>query len=340
MEEAIRRSVERQFPELTGAYHLPRFAVVVGVPDAPAEHAIADDFRPRYAVDVQVLLPDGEPDPDLPTLYALPLPVPSGGQERGLFGVPEPGTLVVIGFAYGLPSRPFIQQILAHNLSLPRVPDGDLVWQHSETCQQRADADGNWLRQSDGRIRDDSLEREVSALANAERYQTTDIEVDDHATERVGGIKRIEALGALKLLSGGSATLGGVDDLNLATGRDLNQAAGHDLKTTVAGKATTMIGADASATVGGNLQEQIEGLRQSLAGGGQRLEAPTTWLGSDSVNVLQVLLDLINLVQQMNTQLAGHGHPSHGSPPTTAAAFTANVAKATQLNGQLAPITA
>lgn len=340
MEEAIRRSVERQFPELTGAYHLPRFAVVVGVPDAPAEHAIADDFRPRYAVDVQVLLPDGEPDPDLPTLYALPLPVPSGGQERGLFGVPEPGTLVVIGFAYGLPSRPFIQQILAHNLSLPRVPDGDLVWQHSEACQQRADADGNWLRQSDGRIRDDSLEREVSALANAERYQTTDIEVDDHATERVGGIKRIEALGALKLLSGGSATLGGVDDLNLATGRDLNQAAGRDLKTTVAGKATTMIGADASATVGGNLQEQIEGLRQSLAGGGQRLEAPTTWLGSDSVNVLQVLLDLINLVQQMNTQLAGHGHPSHGSPPTTAAAFTANVAKATQLNGQLAPITA
>lgn len=340
MEEAIRRSVERQFPELTGAYHLPRFAVVVGVPDAPADHAIADDFRPRYAVDVQVLLPNGEPDPDLPTLYALPLPAPSGGQERGLFGVPEPGTLVVIGFAYGLPSRPFIQQILAHNLSLPRVPDGDLVWQHSEACQQRADADGNWLRQTDGRIRDDSLEREVSALANAEHYQTTDIEVDDHATERVGGIKRIEALGALKLLSGGSATLGGVDDLNLATGRDLNQAAGRDLKTTVAGKATTTVGADASATVGGNLQEQIEGLRQSLAAGGQRLEAPTTWLGSDSVNVLQVLLDLINLVQQMNTQLAGHGHPSLNAPPSTAAAFTANAATATQLNGQLAPITA
>ena len=340
MEEAIRRSVERQFPELTGAYHLPRFAVVVGVPDAPSEHAIADDFRPRYAVDVQVLLPNGEPDPDLPTLYALPLPVPSGGQERGLFGVPEPGTLVVIGFAYGLPSHPFIQQILAHGLSLPRVPDGDLVWQHSEACQQRADADGNWLRQTDGRIRDDALEREVSAQANAERYQTTDIDVDDHATERVGGIKRIEDLGALKLLSGGSATLGGVDDLNLATGRDLNQAAARDLKTTVVGKATTTVGADASATVGGDLQEQIEGLRQSLAAGGQRLEAPTTWLGSDSVNVLQVLLDLIDLVQQMNTQLAGHGHPSLNAPPSTAGAFTANVATATQLNGQLAPITA
>ena len=196
------------------------------------------------------------------------------------------------------------------------------------------------MRQTDGRIRDDSLEREVSAQANAERYQTTDIEVDDHATERVSGIKRIEALGALKLLSGGSATLGGVDDLNLATGRDLNQAAGRDLKTTVAGKATTMVGADASATVGGDLQEQIEGLRQSLAAGGQRLQAPSTWLGSDSVNVLQVRLDLIDLVQQMNTQLAAHGHPSLNAPPGTAANFTANASTAQQLNGQLAPITA
>ncbi|MGP3790305.1 hypothetical protein [Pseudomonas sp. B392_1p] len=331
MEEAIRRSVERQFPELTGAYHLPRFAMVVGVPDAPAEHAIADDFRPRYAVDLQVLLPDGTPDPDLPTLHAVPLPVPSGGQERGLFGIPELGTWVVVGFAYGLPSRPFVQQILAHGLSLPRVPDGDLVWQHSEACQQRADADGNWLRQTDGRIRDDALEREVTALANAEHYQHSDIEVDEHATERVGGIKRIEALGALKLLSGGSATLGAVDDLNLATGRDHNQAIGRNQTTTITGNAT--------ATIRGDLLEQIEGLRKSIAAGGQHLEAPKTWIGSEGVNVLQVLLDLVDLVQQMNTQLAAHAHPI-GQPPSNAAAFTANAATAQQLNGQLAPITA
>jgi hypothetical protein len=47
MDDAIRRSVERQFPELTGGYHLPRFARVVAVADAPAGAGICDDFRSR-----------------------------------------------------------------------------------------------------------------------------------------------------------------------------------------------------------------------------------------------------------------------------------------------------
>ena len=158
MEDAIRRSVERQFPELTGGYHLPRFGRVVAVPDAPAAPGLCDDFRPRYGVDVQVLLPDGEPDPDLPILAGLPLPAPMGGQEAGMFGFPEENTTVVVCFAYGMPHKPFIQQILPHGLSLPRVPKGDQVWQHSEACQQRVDADGNWLRQTDGKI----LERRSS----------------------------------------------------------------------------------------------------------------------------------------------------------------------------------
>jgi hypothetical protein len=154
MEDAIRRAVDRQFPELSGGYHLPRFGRVVAVPDAPAAPGLCDDFRPRFGVDVEVLLPDGEPDPSLPILAGLPLPAPMGGQEAGMFGFPEEGTTVVISFAYGLPNKPFITQILPHGLSLPRVPKGDQVWQHSEACQQRVDADGNWLRQTDGKIQD------------------------------------------------------------------------------------------------------------------------------------------------------------------------------------------
>ena len=72
MEDAIRRSVERQFPELTGGYHLPRFARVIGVADAPASAGICDDFRPRYAVDLQLLDENDEPDPALPALAFVP----------------------------------------------------------------------------------------------------------------------------------------------------------------------------------------------------------------------------------------------------------------------------
>jgi len=47
-EDAIRCAVERQFPELTGGYHLPRFAQVTAVADAPADAGFCDDFRQRY----------------------------------------------------------------------------------------------------------------------------------------------------------------------------------------------------------------------------------------------------------------------------------------------------
>lgn len=315
MEDAIQRTVERRFPELSGGYHLPRFGRVVAVSDAPAAQALCDDFRPRFGVDVEVLLPDGEPDPALPLLTSLPLPAPMGGQERGMFGFPEEGTTVVVCFAYGLPHKPYIQQILPHGLSLPRVPQGDLVWQHSEACQQRVDADGNWLRQTDGKIQDKAVERQVDALDNAERYQSHQVDVDDHSTETVGGVKKVEALGALKLLSGGSASLAAVDDLHQATGRDLNLVVGQKLNT----------------TVGGDLQERIRGIRRSLA--------PRTWLGSEGVNVLQVLCDLLDLVEQMNTQIAAHVHGS--SPvPSNAAAFSSNAVKAASLGGKLKPITA
>ena len=191
MEDAIKRAVERQFPELTGGYHLPRFAKVLAVADAPAGAGVCDDFRPRFGVDLQVLGPDGEVDANLPVLSGVPLPVPVGGDEMGFYAFPEEGTTVVVCFAYGLPHKPYIQTVLPHGLTLPKVPKGDQVWQHSEACQQRVDADGNWLRQTDGKIQDKAIEREVEAQDNTETFQSHSRTVDDHSTESVGGIKKI-----------------------------------------------------------------------------------------------------------------------------------------------------
>lgn len=322
MEDAIKRAVERQFPELTGGYHLPRFAKVLAVADAPAGAGVCDDFRPRFGVDLQVLGPDGEVDEKLPVLSGVPLPVPVGGDEMGFYAFPEEGTTVVVCFAYGLPHKPYIQTVLPHGLTLPKVPKGDQVWQHSEACQQRVDADGNWLRQTDGKIQDKAIEREVEAQDNTETFQSHTRTVDDHSTESVGGIKKIEALGALKLLSGGSASLAAVDDLHQATGRDLNLVVGQKL----------------NATVGGDMQEQIQGLRRSAAQVGQRLQAPKTWLGSEGVNVLQVLCALLDLVQEMNAQLATHTH-GPTPVPSNAAAFSQAEASTLILATQLKPIT-
>ncbi|WP_448645612.1 hypothetical protein [Pseudomonas mohnii] len=324
MDDAIKRSVERQFPELTGGYHLPRFARVVGIADAPAGAGICDDFRPRYAVDIEVLLPSGEADPDMPMLSGVPLPVPTGGEEMGVYGFPEEGTRVVVCFAYGLPSSPYIQTILPHGLSLPKVPKGDQVWQHSDAVQQRVDADGNWTRQTDGKIRDQAIEREVEAHDNQERYQSHVQQVEHHSTETVGGVKKIEALGALKLNSAGTATVAALDDLHQATGRDFN----------------LVVGQKHNAAVGGDMQEKIQGLRKSVAAVSQQLQAPKSWIGSGTVNLFQVVCDTLDLLQEMNTQLAAHTHVPGTTPsPSDAAAFSSKAARASTLSTRLKPVT-
>ena len=233
-------------------------------------------------------------------------------------------SMVVVNFAYGMPSKPSIQTILPHGLSLPKVPKEDQVWQHSETAQQRVDADGNWSRQTDGRIQDFSAEREVQSLDNQEHYQSHSQTVDDHSKETVGGVKTIEALGAVKLLSGGSMSVAAVDDMHQATGRDLN----------------LVVGDKYNATVGGDMQERIEGLRKSVAGDGQRSVAPKNWIGYESVNLFQVVCDLLDLVQEMNVQLAGHAHlPGPMPSPIDAAVFRSQAAKTALMSSALWTIT-
>ncbi|PHN78364.1 phage baseplate assembly protein V [Pseudomonas syringae] len=322
MDDAIKRSVERQFPELTGGYHLPRFAKVVAVVDAPASAGLCDDFRPRFSVDLQVMGPDGEIDTALPVLAGVPLPMPVGGDEMGFFAFPEEGTQVVVCFAYGLPHKPYIQTILPHGLTLPKVPKGDQVWQHSDAVQQRVDADGNWLRKTDGKIQDQAIEREVEAMTNTESFQSHTRTVDDHSTESVGGVKKIEALGALKLLSGGSASLAAVDDLHQATGRDLN----------------LVVGLKHNAAVGGDMVERIQGLRASITNLSQSLQAPKTWLGSEGTNVLRVLIDTLDLLARLAADVSSH---THGATPvpTQAHTFLAEGVNASRLSAELRKVT-
>lgn len=114
-----------------------------------------------------------------------------------------------------------------------------------------------------------------------------------------------------------------VDDLHQATGRDLN----------------LVVGDKYNATAGGDMQERIEGLRKSVAGESQRLVAPKNWIGSETVNLFQVVCDLLDLVQEMNVQLAGH---THGPTPVpeNASAFSHNAIMALQFSTKLNPIIA
>jgi hypothetical protein len=53
------------------------------------------------------------------------------------------------------------------------------------------------------------------------------------------------------------------------------------------------------------------------------------------VNIFHLVVDLLDLVHEMNTQLAAHVHPG----PTNAAAFAADAAKAVLLPAMLGSVT-
>ncbi|MDE1465563.1 hypothetical protein ORQ98_26740 [Spartinivicinus sp. A2-2] len=56
--------------------------------DLPEQGSLCDDFRPYYAVDIEVLNAQGKPDKKLPILPSVMVP----GKEKGLYGLPELGT--------------------------------------------------------------------------------------------------------------------------------------------------------------------------------------------------------------------------------------------------------
>ena len=341
MRKLLEKIVLKIFPELSGGMHLPRFARVLAVNDAPADGGASERFRPRYAVDFEVLTPDGEVDKAYPVYEAVPLPVPVGcGQEAGLFGFPEPGTLIEIGFAYGRPDLPIVRQIYPQGLNLPRVAMGEQRWQQSPGVAQAVDQDGNWTRQTDGAITDESLRRVTRAVENLDEFSRELRTIHEHSTEKVGGNKIIEAMGALRLRSGASANLVAVDNINLTTARDYTLTAAQDRhevagrhhvalvkgnkEETVVGNRTEDVGGNRTESTGGNISADVGGESSELVGKTKSIQAEHIALQAQtisftntdgSISFLGLLVDFMEEARCALHDLAMHTHPAVGSAP-------------------------
>lgn len=298
MDEQIKRITDRAHPELPSRLHLPLFARVEAISDPLQKEQLSERFRPRYAVDLQVLKETGEPDELLPVFRSVPLPANMAGIERGTYGFPEPGTLVELAFAYGLPDRPFIRTVLTEGLGVPPVAPGETVIQAAPGVHQRADAAGNWDRRTNADILDDCLRYVLVCYSSTETVSEFYRKVRQNSTEEVLGVKTIEALGALKLLSAGTLNIGAVDNLNITTASDQNNTVGRDIKQRV-----------------GNILDSLAVAKQLL----KVQDGGTVWLGSEAVNVLKILSDLIQVVADVANTSANHVHEytDNGSPLKT-----------------------
>jgi hypothetical protein len=74
-------------------------------------------------VDLRVLDEHDQPDSLFPVFKSVPLPAFCAVLERDVFGFPEPGTIVELAFAYGLPNKPsfarFLPRVNAYHHSNP-----------------------------------------------------------------------------------------------------------------------------------------------------------------------------------------------------------------------------
>lgn len=152
LKETFRAIILEIFPELQG-YHYPIKAKVVKVYEAAGK---ASEFNNLYACDVQPLKKDGAIDEYSPVIPDVEIPVIWGGPQRGIYALPEVGTIVRLGFYYHDPAQPYIDAILGVGYEMPEHLVGSLIIQQSTGIKIEINQLGEILIKSKEKITADS----------------------------------------------------------------------------------------------------------------------------------------------------------------------------------------
>lgn len=300
----LQRQIDSVYPELSAGLHLPKLARVEGPSEVVTVGDMADPFRPRYAVNVQLLDDDGKPAANTPIYPAVPLPLPMAGSEAGLFQFPPAGTLVELGFIGGRPDKPIVRQTLAQGHNLPTLQPGEQLQQQREGVSQRVTVAGDWQRQTDQAIREESMTRVISADEETRALvaRETTIQATDKTT----------VLGTTTLLAGAIQQIA-EGDYSLATQ------------------------ANSLTSVGQDVIEKIGRLRSSIAATRQEVIAPVVWVGSQQINVLALMLDTLDVIKELAQLTAAHTHNNTGGP-LNAGNISANGTQAEKLRAKYSPV--
>ncbi|CEE91772.1 conserved hypothetical protein [Xenorhabdus nematophila str. Anatoliense] len=272
---------------------MPKFARIEAHTENTVSGDISDPFRPRYAVDVQLLDDNGQ-DAAAPVYQAVPLPLPMAGGESGMFQYPPIGTMVEIAFEGGRPDKPFIRQTLSQGNTLPDIKPGEQLQQQRAEVSQRVTQEGSWVRQTDQTINESSMQRIVKADTETRTVvaRETTIQATDKAT----------VLGTSILLAGAIQHIAD-GDYSLATSSNL----------------VASVEKEANIDVGQKLIEKIGLLKQSIAGVKQEIVAPVVWVGSQQINVMTLMLDTLDVVKELAELTAAHTHHNTGTPENASA---------------------
>ena len=127
VKQAIKRLIQRYFPELSERKHLPQLARIEKIYDLPSGGAaISTAFRPLKAADVQLLNPlTGEPLA-VPVFQQVTLGT-GQASDHGLLNEPAPGMHCLIQYIDGLNSHAVITNLLPWQSLVPEHKRTDVI---------------------------------------------------------------------------------------------------------------------------------------------------------------------------------------------------------------------
>ncbi|EIK4671489.1 hypothetical protein LJ721_004857 [Salmonella enterica] len=324
----MQRQIETLYPELGNKTHLPRMGRVISPTENTTQGDLHDEFRPRYAVNVQPLDENGNPAKDTPVYNAVPIPVPMAGSESGLFQYPPAGTLVTLAHVDGRPDKPIITGTHASGQSLPDIKPGEQLQQQRAEVFQRVHTDGSWQRETDQAIREKSTDRTIENTTETRTSTTRNVTVKANSTMTV--------LGTHKLMSGHIQHIADGDYAVAATKKLIQHADSAELDVTHQWQTSTE---NATHNVAQILEEKIGQIKKSVAGQMQQIVAPQVWFGSSTINTLSLMLELCDTVQQLAQLTAQHTHTSNGSsPPTNSGSISATASTAGDLKAKYSAV--
>lgn len=317
----MQRQIETLYPELGNKTHLPRMGRVIAPTENTTRGDLHDEFRPRYAVNVQLLDENGSPARDTPVYNAVPVPVPMAGSESGMFQYPPVGTLVTLAHVDGRPDKPIITGTHASGQSLPDIKPGEQLQQQRAEVFQRVHTDGSWQRETDQGICEKSTTRTIENTSETRTSTTRNVTVKANSTMTVFGTHR--------LMSGHIQHIADGDYVVAASRKLMQHAKSAELDVT---ETWTTAAQNATHNVTQTLEEKIGQIKKSVAGQMQQIIAPQVWFGSSAINTLTLMLDLCDTVQQLAQETAQHTHTNNGSSqPTNSSSINATASKAGDL---------
>ncbi|WP_392551248.1 hypothetical protein RHO14_07055 [Orbus wheelerorum] len=333
--DQFKKQLSKSNPEISAGYHLPMFGRVVAISDICNTGNISTPFRPRYAVDVQLLDENGE-DSSALVFKAVPLPVALGSWEKGAFCYPDIGSVVDIAFAYGRADQPIIRNVYPVNVAVPAIKHGEILIQQRPEVYQRIDKVGNITRETDQELRD----------VSRDHYITADNQ-DNNIIERKTTISANDEINVLgnRTVNAGAIAVSTIQDFGIGTGANYYHYVKQNYELTIDANYTLKANAISVAAnndiqvIAKQISEKADTIYSIVAGNNAQIMAPSIWLGSSTINATQCMLDTLDLVKRLADLTAAHVH-GNSSPPNNGSAISALSKDAASTNDKYSSIIA